>query len=276
MSSSDNRIIKYAKLSSEPVIIVMRDFVALEEAHLPHVEGGDEASPDSENGGEETEESLQEAVVQPKPDEQLLEEARCAAAEMLEAARKEAADIKTRATQEAARLKEQAAAEGKSQGHETGFRQGMDEARQKMADQLAQTSASCNASLAAIEKENQRYLLEAEPKIIELVLSISRKVIADEMEERPVVVLNLVKNALEKVREQNHIIIHVSLDDYDFILQHRKDLQTMVGAEKNLSVTADPVLNKGGCMIETSFGTVEAGVDTQLEAVRRVLEELLP
>ena len=39
---------------------------------------------------------------------------------------------------------------------------------------------------------------------------------------------------------------------------------------------ADAVLGKGGCLIETSFGTVEAGIDTQLESIRRVLQGMLP
>ena len=89
-------------------------------------------------------------------------------------------------------------------------------------------------------------------------------------------VLELVRGALERVRDQNQIIIHVSPDDYEFILQSRRQLQAVVGAEQTLTLTADAVLTKGGCLIETSFGTVEAGIDTQLESIRRVLQGMLP
>ena len=105
-----------------------------------------------------------------------------------------------------------------------------------------------------------------------MVLAITRKIIYDELEERPEVILGIVRAALERVRDQNHINIHVSLDDYESILQARNELQSIVGSEQTLTVTADTVLTRGGCMIETSFGTVEAGVDTQLDSIRRALQ----
>ena len=178
--------------------------------------------------------------------------------------------------QEAERIKAATAEAAKKQGHAIGLQQGLDEAKRQMADQLKQTADICNAMVAAAEQESSRVLLEAEPKIIELVLAISRKIICDEVEERPAVVLGLVRGALERVRDQNQIIIHVSPEDYEFILQSRQLLQTVVGAERSLTLTADSVLGKGGCLIETSFGTVEAGIDTQLESIRRVLQGMLP
>ena len=60
------------------------------------------------------------------------------------------------------------------------------------------------------------------------------------------------------------------------MLQSRQLLQTVVGAEGSVTLMADAVLGKGGCLIETSFGTVEAGIDTQLESIRRVLQGMLP
>lgn len=276
MSSSDSRIIKDAKISASPVVIAMHDFTELNVAELEQPELdelADESATEFSPENQQTEPKL-------RVDEELVLAGKKQVEELLEHANQEIAVLKAQASHEAAqeaeRLKEKATEEGKQQGHAAGLRQGLDDAKRQMAEQVKQTADSCNAIIAAAEQDARRILQEAEPKIIELVLTISRKVIKDEVEERPAVVLELVRGALERVRDQNQIIIHVSPDDYEFILQSRRQLQTVVGAEQTLTLTADAVLAKGGCLIETSFGTVEAGIDTQLESIRRVLQGMLP
>lgn len=268
MSSSDNRIIKDAKMSTCPVVIAMHEFPQLEES-TP----GPEEDLAALNSLESVPQLDEKPIEPPKRmDEELLREAKKQSDELLQNTHFEIAEMKNKASrdanEEATRLKEQATAEGKQQG--------LDTAGQQMAEQLQQTSERCNSMIAAAEKESRQILLQAEPKIIELVLAISRKIINDEVNERPAVVLGLVRSALERVRDQHEIIIHVSPDDYDFIISSRRELQSIVGAEQSLTVTADAVLGKGGCLIETSFGTVEAGVDTQMESIRRVLQGMLP
>ena len=276
MSSSDNRIIKDAKISASPIVIVMHDFADLTGIEAESIESVE----DVDNSSAEEEAGQPSLEAKPRLDEELVHAAKQQAAELLAQANQEINEMKVRAeretAQEAERIKAATAEAAKKQGHATGLQQGLDEAKRQMADQLKQTADICNAMVAAAEQESSRVLLEAEPKIIELVLAISRKIICDEVEERPAGVLGLVRGALERVRDQNQIIIHVSPEDYEFILQSRQLLQTVVGAERSLTLTADSVLGKGGCLIETSFGTVEAGIDTQLESIRRVLQGMLP
>ena len=276
MSSSDNRIIKDAKISASPIVIVMHDFADLTGIEAESIESVE----DVDNSSAEEEAGQPSLEAKPRLDEELVHAAKQQAAELLAQANQEINEMKVRAeretAQEAERIKAATAEAAKKQGHATGLQQGLDEAKRQMADQLKQTADICNAMVAAAEQESSRVLLEAEPKIIELVLAISRKIICDEVEERPAVVLGLVRGALERVRDQNQIVIHVSPEDYEFILQSRQILQSVVGAERSLTLTADAVLGKGGCLIETSFGTVEAGIDTQLESIRRVLQGMLP
>ena len=276
MSSSDSRIIKDAKISANPVVIAMHEF---DDFDVSIIEPGDEEMSgdvhdqvlDQETKNQEPELSAEEELVLAgkKQVEEMLQQANSTIDEMKQQAIREAA-------LEAEQLKVKAAEEGKVEGHATGLRQGLDAAKQQMSAQLQQTCDQCNAMVAAAEQEARQILQDAEPKIIELVMAISRKVIIDEVETRPTVVLELVRGALARVRDQNQIIIHVSPDDYEFIMQSRRILQAVVGAEQTLTVTADAVLGKGGCLIETSFGTVEAGIDTQLDSIHRVLQGMLP
>lgn len=269
MSSSESRIIKSANVSKDPVVIAMQKFSELDVAGLEQYELSETAPDDGV--------VLSEPITTVAPEDEIIQAARAEAENIIENAKCEADKLRAQATQAGQdEGHKQGHATGLKQGLDDGLRQGLEEARQQMAGQLREAADRSNALVAVAQQEVDRLLAEAEPKIIELVLAISRKVIYEEVAERPTVVLNLVRGALERVRDQDKINIHVSPDDYDLIMQARRDLQGVVGAERSLTVSADPVLERGGCLIETSFGTVEAGIDTQLEAIRQALQELLP
>ena len=277
MSSSDTKIIKDAKLSANPVIIAMHDFNELTVEDDPSVEMSD--ATDHEGGVLQEQKSADASRMENEmlvKQAELLNIAKDEADELLRQARQQADSLRAQVIQEASQLKEAAKDEGKKQGYDQGFKQGLAEAKAQMSSQLTQTSERCNTMLQSAETEYRRIIGEAEPQIVELSLAICRKIIAEEIKERPGTILSLVRDALQRVRDQNQINIHVSPDDYEYILAARRELQSIVGAEQSLTITADPVLNKGGCLIETSFGTVEAGVDTQLDSVRKVLQGMLP
>ena len=273
MSSSDIRIIKDAKISCDPVVIAMHQFEKLDAMELLTDNSGCESANGS-NAGHNL----------PEPTDKVLhltikKNAEILADKILQDAKTQSEKMFANASQEIARMKAVAANETenlKAQAVTVGKNQGLTEAQCQMTEQLKQTTERCNSAMNAAIQEANRIVQEAEPQIIELVLAISRKIIYDEMDEKPDIILRVVQSALERVRDQNHVNIHVGLEDYERILSNRNELQSILGSEQSLTVTADPVLGRGGCLIETSFGTVEAGVDTQLEAIRKALQEMQP
>lgn len=311
MSSSDTRIIKDSKLTQgEPVLIARHEFKHFEDSEMEDDSSSNEQS--NESATEPVSSPTQEKPFKPKiklstgqvqavvhrSAEEVVRAAQDKANSVLELAAAEAERVKgqameeiallkskavddlalqrIQADEEIAKLKAQTSELARQQGHEAGLRQGMEDAMRQMAEQVKETADRCNVMIVTAEQEAGQIVMEAEPHIIDLVLAIGRKIIIDEVTERPDVVLGLVRNALERVRDQKQINIHISPEDYDFVVKARRELQGIVGAEQSLTITADVVLSKGGCLIETSFGTVEAGVETQLESIRKVLHGMLP
>ena len=187
MSSSETRIIKYAKISSEPVVIAMQEFRELDVSVLDAVDGSDNA----EDAGESEQDAVSD-IESAEPlipmNEAIVQAAREEAQALLDAVRSEAGKISDQAAEEGHRLGYES---GLKQGLSDGIKQGLDEAKNQMAAELRQAADKANALLAAAGIEAEQILTEAEPKIIELVLTISRKVIHEELAERPGVVLNL-------------------------------------------------------------------------------------
>lgn len=179
------------------------------------------------------------------------------------------------ANKQAELIKQQAYDEGHQQGYQEGFTQGHQAGIAEVEHVINQTIARTEQVLAAAEQAAKEMLVAAEAQIIDIALAVARKILAYEIAENPMVVLPLVKAALQKVSDQEDVVIRVSMDDIDAVLLAKTDLQMMIGREHSLKIIVDRTVHSGSCVIDTSYGTVDARVDTQFEAIREMLQDVI-
>jgi len=255
-----SKIIKDARIDREPVVV-------------SYQQPDESVAPEYENNPDKAD--LQPAVFEIQPEIVKEVSPQETAALILAEARSSADALLEQAKIEAAKLADQAREESHRRGYEEGRNQGLSEADLQMRGEIEKMTEQAKGILKAADSEAKAIILAAEPQIIELVMSVTRKILIQEIEERPAAVLTLVKNALSKIRDQDEINIRVSPDDYDFLLQSRRELQQVVGLDHAIIVSVDPMIERGGCAIDTAFGTVDAGIDTQLDMIRRALQEVM-
>jgi len=206
------------------------------------------------------------------------------AATIVAEAQKVAEGYLTEATQQAPKIKQQAYDEGYQKGQSEGYQQGQDEGYQQGYEQgkhegltemqqvIHDAVAKTTHMLATTEQEVKDMIVLAEEQIVEIALAVARKILAYEISENPMVVLPLVKSALQKVSDQEDVVIRASVDDFEAVLMAKKDLQIMVGSEHALKIIVDHTITSGSCMIDTSYGTVDASIDTQFETIKKALQ----
>ena len=223
--------------------------------------------------------------------EQVLIETKKLAEQILHQARTDAGLVLQKAAQEAETIKERAQAEGYAKGHEqgenhgheegyrAGYQQGLEEGtaavRQEMANTIGQSVRQAEKLLVQAEKERSSIVLSADRLIIDLALAVAGKIIAREVEENPLVILPIVKEALEKVRDQAQLVVRINPAHYPLLLEARSDLQRMIGGQQSITILSDQSLGEADCVLETGNGTVDAHLDTQMTLLRRRLEELV-
>jgi len=215
--------------------------------------------------------SIEIAVIDDK-----MNAANCEGESILNQAKLAAEHCLSEAKEQAALIKKQAYDEGYQQGNQEGYQEGVTQGQQagrsEMEELINQTIATNQNILLATEQETKAMMLAAEKQIVDIALAVARKILAHEITENPAVVLPLVKAALQKVSDQEEIVIRVSHEDFEALLLAKQELQTMVGGENSLAITVDRTIERGNCIIDTSYGTVDARVDTQLETIRKALQ----
>ncbi len=179
----------------------------------------------------------------------------------------EAAAIRARAEEQAKEIIETAHREGdeiRASADTRGYQDGCDRA----AAELSEIVASSSRRLQQIEEQ-------AEPQLRDLALKIARKVIGKELEFAPETVVDVVKQALsEKARQRREILLRVNPDDLQYIREHKADLIEVLSRAKEIGIREDPDIERGGVIIETDAGTIDAQLKTQLDVFEQVLKEV--
>jgi flagellar assembly protein FliH len=190
------------------------------------------------------------------------------AQKVLAGAREKADALEGDIKQRVAQTEREAYERGYTEGHTKGYDEGTAEVG-RLVERLHTIITK------AIEKRNE-IIEESETQIINLVLMIVKKVIKVISENQKNVVINNVVQALRKLKSRGDVVIRVNLADLELTSEHVKDFMKMVENVKSITVLEDSSVDRGGCVIETDFGQIDARVSSQLHEIEEKILELMP
>ena len=200
--------------------------------------------------------------------QKIRQEAEDAAKHLLEEARQQAAALEGEIRGRVEKIEQEAREKGGGEGREQGFQQGQAEV-QRLIDNLQRIIS------AAIERRNL-IIEESETQVINLVLLIAKKVIKVISENQKNVVINNVVQALRKLKSRGEVVIRVNLADLELTSAHIADFMKMVENVKSITVLEDSSVDRGGCILETDFGQIDARISSQLSEIEERILELAP
>ena len=144
-----------------------------------------------------------------------------------------------------------------------------DAAEQGRAEGLARAGATLVAAAAA----RDRRLAGAEREVVALALDVARKVLGRELAQDPGAVADLAAQALAVARDRREVTLRVNPEDADAIRAAAGRLGALLARAPGLDVREDPAVERGGAVVETEAGRVDARVEAQLAALARAIEE---
>lgn len=183
-------------------------------------------------------------VIPAKEFDQLIE-----ASELISRAHEEVANFRKEVETECEKLKEEAE------------KQGFEEGLKKWNEQLAQ-----------LEKEKDHIKEEMHKTLVPLALTAVKKIIGQELKIHPDVVTDIVKTALKPVSQHRKITIFVNKEDLDFLEAERTKIKELFEHLETLSIKVREDVARGGCIIETEAGIINAQLDSQLQALEAAFQ----
>lgn len=199
---------------------------------------------------------------------------RISAEDLLEQARREAAAIRHKAEQEACNILEdarrqsleicrQAEKQGFDAGYKAGFSQGLDQA-QGYVEKAKQALESAQQAYA-------RYIEQAEPKLLALVLEVAKKVVGEAITYDPELIISMLRQGIEAMGDERKFVLRVNPKLVAFVQSSKQGLEREFGVEIT-EVVGDPSVS-AGAILDTPSGQIDATVETQIENLARAIGE---
>ncbi len=168
---------------------------------------------------------------------------------------------------QAAQIHEEAREQGHQEGHEEGYQKGAQAVRERFASSLAMLQSLVDELSQAREKMYP--LLERE--MVEIVASLAKKVVRTELESQADGIREIVRMAIESVLDRETLTVKVHPDDHKVLQDYGQELIQLFHEIKNVSFEAHASVAPGHCVVESNFGTVEAGLEHLDQQIDRIL-----
>jgi flagellar assembly protein FliH len=144
------------------------------------------------------------------------------------------------------------------------FQAGYELGREEVQSQLESVAESFVKSLEELGEFRHRLRERYERELLEVALGVAKKVVQQELTERPEIWLGMIRAAVRRAVDREHITIRVPATLATFLRAWLEDV-------KELEIVEDPSITAGGCVVESRFGDVDVGIETQLAGAERVL-----
>lgn len=161
------------------------------------------------------------------------------------------------------------------EGLEQGRKDGEEAVRQEQKHIIDAANEKSQQTWANTLAEMDKYMVESENLIAEMVLQIADKILHKHLIDVPQVILPMVSEAIKKVQDQPKVTVRVSPEAYEYVLPARSELQSMLDGNATLQVAADETMGVGDCIVDSPNGTVDARLSTQMEQIKLAVRDMM-
>jgi flagellar assembly protein FliH len=170
-----------------------------------------------------------------------------AAEQVIEAARRESETLRSQAVQD-------------------GFVEGLRRSQEESAASLAPALDALRSAMDEVVAARDEIVDEAEKRAVALAVSIAEKIVAGALEVQPERVVDVVRGALRGLLDSDRIVVCVHPDDVELL--------RLAGQEQGgpqIEIYAERRVGRGGALVRTSTGEIDARVATKLAAVQALV-----
>jgi len=162
------------------------------------------------------------------------------------------------------------AAEREKAAYERGRHEGEIALREQLIAQRNEMAALLNGVIGSLQKTIPQLVHESESALIQLALESAQKIVAG-MPVNPKLVESVVREALQQVEDTAEVVIQLHPEDLALLQKHKSDVLKPAPNSKPLQFSSSADVTRGGCLLRTRFGIIDARRETKFDQLREAL-----
>ncbi|MCW3008862.1 MAG: hypothetical protein JWP17_3488 [Solirubrobacterales bacterium] len=184
---------------------------------------------------------------------------------------RQAEEILSSARTEADEIRRQAFEQGLQEGLQEGQRMGREEA----LAHVEPASAALREATSQLQTTIDQLAEQMETAAIDLALRIADQALGAALEVNPERVLDATRGALRRLVERGRVLVLVNPDDLELVRAGIADVVGELGGIDHCEVQAERRVARGGAIVQTEEGEVDATLQTKLARAREAIEHEL-
>ena len=148
---------------------------------------------------------------------------------------------------------------------------GRDEVFAKAREEaMAEVQAQSTEELARAKIQAGQLLAASEHDIVELALKVAAKILGIDLERDPELVIEVAANVIQSMRAAKAMVLRVHPEDGKVLRARKPKLLELVGRSVDVGIRDDADVERGGCVVQTEFGTIDGQIRTQFKMIENV------
>lgn len=182
----------------------------------------------------------------------------------------EANDESARIIQNAEEQHQQIVEAATQDGFNVGYQEGREEAIRENAQLLMDTTNALNE----LHKAFPLAVRENEGKLIKICVMLADALTKEELFGRPEICVKILDKAIRRVSDLERVLIKVNPLDLDLILPKENHFKSILPDVQDFVITGHYAIPRGGCLIETNSGTIDARFSAQFNIVSELFNKI--
>lgn len=158
---------------------------------------------------------------------------------------------------------------------EQAYERGVVDGERRLGEQLLQQRNELQrlhaGVLSSLREAVAGVIRDSENALVDVAFEVARKVIDGVPISRELVEAGI-RSALAEAEDATEFCVQLHPDDLALLRQHSSQLLDDTSAPHPVRFVAGPDIARGGCLVRTEFGVIDARRETRLNRLRQALE----
>lgn len=151
------------------------------------------------------------------------------------------------------------------------YQRGYEEGSQKERKKLGGIMAILNKIVKDLKVKEEAMFNGMKGKMVEIAIATAKKIIKKEIEEDSETIVRVVREALKRIGQAEKITIKVNPQDWMKLKEVQPELLSSSLREGSVYIEKDEAIARGGALVETDKGIIDARIERQLDEIDKAL-----
>ncbi|MGM0416978.1 MAG: FliH/SctL family protein [Thermodesulfobacteriota bacterium] len=155
------------------------------------------------------------------------------------------------------------------------YQKGVAAGKKEVEEKLAKATKALNEAAKKLSTQSESIMQRSAEDMLQLVMAIAERILHFEISERKEVVVRIVQQTINAAVQAEEFHIRVNPEDIEVLNEQKPLFIASLSGLSNIEFIADASITRGGCILESPSGRVDATLETQLDEIFTHLKETM-